>query len=503
MEKRGKRWIWWVGGATVLLIVIGISTARRAGRAMPVTVEAAPLQGARIVASVAGTGTLEAADFVDLRAGTSGLVDKVLVKAGDVVKGGQPLVSMSARLAQSQFDQARASVDLARSRLNQFLTRSSNSNDTASLQQKQAEAQLKSARARLDELEKGPSTTAITQSESAYKQAVLNRQEAEADYARMKDLFDQGAVPRAQLEAAKARLESAQSQEEAARQQLATVKAGPTEAELSAARSQVSQAEAALELAQIAVASRDDEESAARATLRQAEAQLASAKEDLENAVIRSPMAGQVLSVQAQEGATVAPGQMLVTVGRPGGLIARVKVDEMDVVQIREGQKALINSDALADRSFSGSVTFVAPQGINAGAGGSTFEVEVAVEESGTALRPGMTVDVEIEVDSRQAKTAVPLLAVIEEESNGQRGRYVYVVRDSVAHRVPIELGLSNDTMAEVISGVEPQDLVVTGDYEAFKKLTDGAPVLVKGQPSRKEGVSGLRGRRILRRGNN
>lgn len=491
--KKKKRWIWWAAGAAVAVILVIILTgAGRARTNAPVTVEASKLKPATISVTISGTGTIEAAEFVEMRASTNGLIDEVLVRSGDTVQAGQPLVKMTARLAQSQYDQAVASVDVARAQMNQLMARSGNSNNSAVLQLRQAEAQLQSAKARLAELERGSSATVLAQAEASFKQAVLSREEAEKDYERMKDLYDQGAVAKAQLEAAKAKLESAKSQEKAASQAWQSAQAGPTETELAAARAQVAQAQTALELAQIGVATRGDEEASARAKLRQAEAQLASAREELENAVLRSPFSGKVLSVPAQSGASVTAGMLLVTVGRPGGLVAKIAIDEVDVVRLRNGMEGRINTDAAMDRSFAGTVTYISAQGtaLSNGSTGATFEVHVAVQEGLEVLRPGMTVDVEIEVERKNAGIAIPLQAIIEEEMNGARNRYVFVVKNNVARRMEISLGLSNETMAEIISGITADDMVITGDYGALKQLTDGAQVVV----NERKGPNGKRG---------
>lgn len=493
MEKRKMKWGWLIAGGVVLLLVVLMVSSSQARKNAPLAVEAMALQPGRVTATISASGYIEAADFVELRTTTNGLVDKVLVKAGDTVRAGQSLVSLDSRAARSQYDQAVASVDLAQAQMNQLMARSSSSKSNVTLQLEQAQAGLDSARSRLKELERGPSQSVLTQSESAYKQAKLAREEAEKDYARMRDLYAQGAIPKAQLEASESKLASARSQEEVTRQQFESVKAGPTDAELTAARSQVTQAETALELAQIGSNSRKDDESAAQARLRQAKAQYDAAKEALDSSLIKAPLDGKVLSVPAQSGASAVAGQIMVTVGRPGGLVARVSVDEVDVIRLRNGMPASINTDASAE-PFLGQVTFVAPQGVSSASqsgqsssnSGATFEVEVAVQTGFDLLRPGMTVDVEIEVASKDAAALVPIQAVIEEERGGERGRFVYLVKNGKAFRTPVELGLSNESMAEVVSGVGPRDMVVTGDYEAFKKLTDGATVTVKGQEGKK-----------------
>lgn len=489
MSKKRKRLGLWAAGAAVVLVIVLWMGLGRSNKSAPVMVEASVLKPGLVVATISAPGVIEAADRVEMRTTTNGLVDRVLVKAGDKVKAGQPLVSLDSRAARSQYDQALASVELAQAQLNQLMTKSTSAKTNVVLQLEQAEAGLKSARARLHELEKGASPSVLAQAESAYAQARLARESAEKDYERMKDLYDQGAIPKAQLEASEAKLAGARAQENAAQQQYETVKNGPTDAELTAARAQVTQAQTAYELAQIASFSRKDDEAAAQARLRQAKAQLEAASEALDSTVLRSPIDGEVLSVPVQSGIAVIAGQLMATVGQSGGLVARVEVDEVDVVRLRNGMTAAINTDASME-PFRGTVTFVAPQGQlaagSSGSSGATFEVKLTVETGLDVLRPGMTVDVEIEVASKEASAVVPLQAVVEEERDGRRERFVYVVKDGKAKRTAVELGLSNESVAEIVSGIDPQDLIITGDYEAFKRLSDGAAVAIKGQAPKK-----------------
>lgn len=498
MEKRKKKWGWLAAGAALALLVIMSIVSRQARKNAPIVVEAAALAPGRVVSTISAPGTIEAADYVELHATSSGFVDKVFVKAGDLVRAGQPLVSLDDRALRSQYETALANVDLAQVGLDQLTAKSPSMKTSAALQLEQAEANLVSARIHLRELQNGASKAVLTQAESAYRQAKLAREQAEKEYQRLGVLYDQGAITKAQLEAAEAKLDAARAQEDVTGQQYEAVKAGPTEAELAAAKAQVKQAETTWELAQIATQSRNGDEKSARARLRSAKAQLDMAKKALDDAVLNAPFDGTVLSIPVQSGGLVGTGQLVATVGRPGGLIARVKVDEVDVVRLKTGMPSSINTDA-SQEPFKGQVTFVSPQGVTvpgASSGtGSTFEVEITVRTGLDMLRPGMTVDVEIETAASDAAAVVPLQAVIEEETGGQRERFVYVVKDGKASRTSIKLGVSNESIAEVLSGVGPNDLVVTGDYEAFKRLTDGMAVTVKGQAPPKSAAGGSRGR--------
>jgi RND family efflux transporter MFP subunit len=99
----------------------------------------------------------------------------------------------------------------------------------------------------------------------------------------------------------------------------------------------------------------------------------------------------------------------------------------------------------------------------------------VALENSGYELKPGMFAEVELPTETRKGVVVVPQDAVLVEGDK----HVVYVVSGNTAHRREVKLGLGNDEVVEVLSGLkEGEDLVVTGqDY-----LEDGAPVSVEGR---------------------
>jgi HlyD family secretion protein len=176
--KRGR----WIAGGIVLIvlaIIAAVLLSTRQSSSTASTAATTPVTRGPIVASVAGTGAVAAAQTLDLPFQTNGTVTEVLVKEGDLVQAGQMLArlddrdlrlqvssaqaslqSAQARLAQAKQGNAtpedlaasRASVDQAQANLQKARTGNSTAADIAS-----AEAQLRSAQAKLDAL-KNPSS---------------------------------------------------------------------------------------------------------------------------------------------------------------------------------------------------------------------------------------------------------------------------------------------------------------------------------------------------------
>lgn len=215
-----------------------------------------------------------------------------------------------------------------------------------------------------------------------------------------------------------------------------------------------------------------DQEKAARARYEQAEAALAMARSQLENATITAPISGVVAALPVQVGQTVSPGAPVATIVNMDRVKIKLNVPEKDVVHLKEGQAVKVRVASLKGKEFTGKLTSLAPA---ADARTRSFPGEVALENSGYELKPGMFAEVELPTETRKGVVVVPQDAVLVEGDK----HVVYVVSGNTAHRREVKLGLGNDEVVEVLSGLkEGEDLVVTGqDY-----LEDGAPVSVEGR---------------------
>src|SRR5437899_2775736 len=113
------RWIWIGIGATVIAIVVALLLTRTINNASTPTVATTTVTSGSIVASVDGSGTVTAAQSVDLTFQTSGSVAHVLVKAGDVVHANQTLAQLDPRDLELQVASAQAALESAQTRLTQ------------------------------------------------------------------------------------------------------------------------------------------------------------------------------------------------------------------------------------------------------------------------------------------------------------------------------------------------------------------------------------------------
>ena len=211
--------------------------------------------------------------------------------------------------------------------------------------------------------------------------------------------------------------------------------------------------------------------------LRNAESDLATARDNLENAVlklnelltsaddntIRAPVGGVVSSINVAVGSTVGTSSRVATIVDLDRLVLEVTVDEYDVGKVKVGQKAEILVEALAGTAFEGTVTHVGKIGETSG-GVVVFPVKIAIDNPTADLRPGMSAEAEVIVQRADNALAVPNAAL-------EAGRGSYVARvlgaDGKIEYKPVEIGMRTNTMTEIVSGLSEGDRVAVPVGEA------------------------------------
>jgi len=237
-------------------------------------------------------------------------------------------------------------------------------------------------------------------------------------------------------------------------------------------------------------------------SLLQAKATLDKAQERLDKTVFRSPITGIATSVDIKQGETAISGTTnisgsnLITLADPSSILIEVQVDEADIANIRIGQQADIFAVAFPDNALKGEVQSIATTAKRAqGRQGLSFKVKILLAESNDiAVRPGMSCRAEIFTQSKSKTIAVPSESVIfakqerktdddDEENDNDSSKdnvdHVFVLVNGKAIKRNIELGISNDRLQEITSGIQVGDKVITGPARALGKLKDAQSVKV------------------------
>lgn len=217
-------------------------------------------------------------------------------------------------------------------------------------------------------------------------------------------------------------------------------------------QSKVAQANIGLRRAQL---------NATRTSLETARLNVENAERRLAETRIYAPIAGTVLSVNAERGSIVASGITSVSGGTALATIADLNdlriigaIDEALISRVRVGQDVAIRVDAYPDRAFTGRVERVSPLGETV-SNVVTFDVEIVVTDAQRdLLRSGMSADVEIETARHQNVLLVPVMAV---QSTGPRRS----VRLESGERRVIRTGSTDGTSIVVLSGLAEGDRLV------------------------------------------
>lgn len=258
---------------------------------------------------------------------------------------------------------------------------------------------------------------------------------------------------------------------------LLTLRTTELERAVERAALQVQQAEARVAVAvQTGEAPRTIE--AERQNLTLARLTLADAEQALADAVIRSPADGVVIRLVPKEGQAVGMGSPVAVVGRLDRLEVEAHVDEVDVAAVAPGNAATVTSAGLPDAVLSGEVQRIALEAAPGQSGVATFPVAIDLANPDALLRPGMNVQVEIVTASREDVITVPLIAV--HERDGQS--YVWVAQNGEATEVEVTVGLRSQSEAEITSGLEAGDQVISGPGSVLRDMTAGTRVIGRGR---------------------
>ncbi len=212
----------------------------------------------------------------------------------------------------------------------------------------------------------------------------------------------------------------------------------------------------------------------ARSAERSAEARLAELKALLAYAQIAAPFDGIVTRRFVDRGALTQAATSnnnitpLVTVARIDLVRVFVDVPEPSAPYVNRGAPATLEAAAIPGHKFKGSVTRFA--GVLDPAT-RTMRTEVDLPNADAALRPGMYGNLTIALETRPDALTLPPAVV----HQGDRGAFIYLLRDGKAVECRVRLGLESDQRTEIVDGVNDRVHVISTAQE----LKDGTPVIV------------------------
>lgn len=201
----------------------------------------------------------------------------------------------------------------------------------------------------------------------------------------------------------------------------------------------------------------------------------------LDKTILRAPFSGIIAEVNGEAGEFVTPSPPgiatlpAIDLINTETLFVSAPIDEIDAARIMPEMKARITLDAYPDQVFTGTVRRIAPYVLERAKQARTVEVETMFEGNTrpSNLLPGYSADVEIIVASQANVLRVPSEALME-------GDQLFIFNPAISRleRRSVEIGLKNWRFSEVVSGLQPGELVVTSvDRQGLK---DGVLVTIE-----------------------
>jgi len=398
---------------------------------------------------VSGTGQIKPKTYVNLGATAMGRVTHLNVKEGDRVKKGQIVATIENVQQEASVAGQQAAIEAAKTDIASYIAA-----------ERTAEANLEHAKADLEQ--------------------------KKLDWDRAQSLYKAGIMAKQDYDAKKAAYDT-------------------DTASVNQSQAQVHQAKAQTD--------------SARGHMRTQEATLRANIDMLGRTLAIAPFDGLVTNEPVREGETVvegiqnAQGSTLMTIADMSVVTAEVKVDETDIVNVKNGQAADVTIDAIPGKVFKGHVTLVGDQALLRSSGVATsqsttgteeakdFKVVVTLDQPSDELRPGLSTTAKITTAHKNSVISLPIQALTmhapETPSNSgkveaasapssgakvpeQQGVFV-VAKDAHgkmrAKFVPVTTGITGATDIEVLSGLNEGTEVVTGPYKTLRGLKDGSLV--------------------------
>ena len=445
ISKNVQKWLVRIGVLFVIgLIVLTVIWFNQ----RPTKVELIQPKQATITETITSSGRVGGTTETNVGSQSQGIVEKLFVKEGDDVIGGQQLALIKNDVAEAQILQARASVNTARSLLTQVSRGALTSDIDAVYQQvRQANAQVEQQKAAIIQAEK-----TVLQSRSQLSQFEAERDLAKKNLDRNASLVKDGIVAQVEYDQALTNFRVADKRVEAQNQaiELAQSSVRSAQANLKSAQANVSVQKARLRTIQ--TGARPEDVRVAEQRVAESERALIVAQQQAGNASVFAPFPGKVTKINSEIGQTVGSNGVLTLVSVEPEI--RLEVDESNLSSLKVGQEAVISSGSFSDSSFQGTLSEL---GAAVDQARGTIEVKVIPNDTPNWLRPGQTLNVNIITARNIRRLLVPENALIRIGDE----TVVFVIENGKVAQKPVVTRPPTSDGVPVISGLSQEDFII------------------------------------------
>lgn len=417
-----------------------------------------PVQVRSATVRITATGKVQPVESVNISPKNPGILAKLDVEQGQILQKGQMIAQMDNSEIKTQILQYQANLNQAKAQLAESLA-GSRPEDIA-----EAKAHLAEAEAQMNILREGNRLQEIEQAQAQVESAQAEVDLSQARLKRYQELAKAGAVSQDSLEQYISEDKKAKASLAETQRRLSLQKSGNRNEDIKKQEAVVTQEREALRKLQNG--SRPEEIERLKALVAQAEAQLKQQQVQLTDTIIRAPFSGVVTQKYATPGGYVSPATSASNdasatstsiIALAKGLEVMAKVSEVDIPQVKVGQKVEIMADAYGDELFHGHVRLISPEAI-VEQNVTSFKVRVDIDTGKEKLRSGMNVNNVTFI----GKTIPNALLIPQETIVTQQGKTGVMIPDTNNQAVfrPVTTGVSIDSQILVLQGLKAGDRV-------------------------------------------
>ena len=388
----GTRWIW----ALAVLLIAGGCSSEKPDQGPVVSVQVAPVEKTTIEHTVIAQAILFPKQQSAIVPKISAPVQKFLVQRGSAVKQGQLLAVLENRDLSAAAQDTKGALDQAQA------TYETTTAATLPEEIRKAEGDAQTAQQALD----------------AQDKIFESRQQ----------LFEQGALPRKELDQSRVDVTQARNQSAIANKHLDALLAIGKQQELKAAAGQ----------------------------LESAKGKYLGAAAQLSYSEIRSPISGVITERPLYPGEMAAVGTPLLTVMDISSVIAKAHIPQNDAAALKVGDKGTMSAPGI-EKPIEGTVTIVSPA---LDPNSTTVEVWFEAKNPKHELKPGTSVQVSLTAQTVKDALVVPTSSVLTAPDGSTT--VMIAGSDGLAHQQMVKIGIRNGDGTQIVEGVKEGDKVVS-----------------------------------------
>ena len=454
------RWLMGLIASGVLIVgtTATIQTIQQKNKPLDVTKLTVPVEAKSVTVRITASGKVQPVQSVNISPKSPGLLADLNVEQGDTVKQGQIIARMDNSEIKMRILQYQANLEQAKAQLAESEA-GSRPEEIA-----QAKARVDQAQAQLAIIRDGNRLQEIQQAQAQVDSAKASVALTQSRVKRYQDLAKDGAISQDSLEQYVSENSKAKANLEEAQRRLSLLKVGNRNQDIQKQAAIVNQEKEGLR--KLENGNRPQEIARLKAAVASAEAQLKQQQVQLEDTIIRAPFSGIVTQRYATVGAYVSPAISASSdasatstsiVALAKGLEVLAKVPEVDIPQIKQGQKVEIAIDAYPDEVFQGRVRLIAPEAV-VEQNVTSFQVRVAIDKTANKLRSGMNVS-EVTFIGNNIQNALLIPQELIVTQKGKTGVWLLGEKNKPQFKL-VTIGANIDNQIQVLEGLKAGDRI-------------------------------------------